>query len=104
MSYIREKAVAGLKRGDSFTVSRTFTQHDTLAFADIGRDYNPVHFDQRFAEAKSFMAGFAIRLFDGEVQVRSFDMTCYIFDQLGVVWILSLLLRCDIGTCRWPGV
>ena len=25
-----------------------------LAFADISRDYNPVHFDDRFAELKSF--------------------------------------------------
>ncbi len=56
MSYIREKAIAGLKAGDSFTVSRTFTEQDSLAFADISRDYNPVHFDQRFAEAEKFRA------------------------------------------------
>jgi 3-hydroxybutyryl-CoA dehydratase len=54
MSYIREKAIAGLKRGDSFAVSRTFTDHDTMVFADISRDYNPVHFDDRFAELKNF--------------------------------------------------
>ena len=54
MSYIREKAIAGLKQGDSFTVSRTFTEQDTLAFADISRDYNPVHFDDRFAAVKTF--------------------------------------------------
>ena len=54
MSYIRRKTIAGLKRGDSFTVSRTFTRHDTTAFADVGRDYNPVHFDLRFAKAKNF--------------------------------------------------
>jgi 3-hydroxybutyryl-CoA dehydratase len=54
MSYIREKAIAGLKQGDSFAVSRTFTEQDTIAFADISRDYNPVHFDHRFAEAKNF--------------------------------------------------
>ena len=54
MSYIREKAIAGLKQGDSFAVSRTFTKHDTLVFADISRDYNPVHFDDRFAAVKTF--------------------------------------------------
>ena len=54
MSYIREKAIAGLKQGDSFSVSRTFTEQDTLAFADMSRDYNPVHFDHRFAEIKNF--------------------------------------------------
>src|SRR5712672_1693491 len=54
MSHIRKKAIAGLKQGDSFTVSRTFTEQDTLAFADLSRDYNPVHFDDRFANAKAF--------------------------------------------------
>jgi 3-hydroxybutyryl-CoA dehydratase len=53
MSYIRRKAVAGLKVGDSFAVSRTFTEQDTMAFADISRDYNAVHFDHRFAEARN---------------------------------------------------
>jgi 3-hydroxybutyryl-CoA dehydratase len=54
MSYIRKKAITGLKRGDSFTVSRTFTEQDTMVFADISRDFNPVHFDHRFAEVKKF--------------------------------------------------
>ena len=54
MSYIRKKAVEGLAQGDSFVVIRTFTEQDTLAFADISRDYNPVHFDQRFAQARNF--------------------------------------------------
>lgn len=54
MSYIRKKAIAGLKRGDSFAVSRTFAEADTIAFADISRDYNPVHFDHRFVKVKNF--------------------------------------------------
>lgn len=54
MSHIRRKTIAGLKAGDSFAVSRTFTEQDMRAFAEISRDYNPVHFDQRFAEAKNF--------------------------------------------------
>jgi 3-hydroxybutyryl-CoA dehydratase len=54
MSYIRKKAIAGMKRGDFFAVSRTFTEQDTIAFADISRDYNPVHFDHRFAKVKNF--------------------------------------------------
>ena len=56
MSEIRKKAIAGLRRGDSFVVVRTFTEQDVTAFADISRDYNPVHFDPRFAEAKNFRA------------------------------------------------
>lgn len=54
MTDIRQKAIAGLKPGDSFTVSRTFTEQDTLTFADLSKDYNPVHFDDRFASVKNF--------------------------------------------------
>jgi len=54
MSYVREKTIAGLKQGDSFAVSRTFTEQDSTAFADLSKDYNPVHFDHRFAKAKNF--------------------------------------------------
>jgi 3-hydroxybutyryl-CoA dehydratase len=53
-SSMRKQAIAGLKLGDSFSVSRTFTEQDTIAFADISGDYNPVHFDDRFANAKNF--------------------------------------------------
>jgi 3-hydroxybutyryl-CoA dehydratase len=52
MSYIRRKAIEGIKVGDTFSISRTFTKHDVLEFADISRDYNPVHFDKRFANVK----------------------------------------------------
>ena len=54
MSDIRRKAIAGLNVGDSFTIQRTFTEKDMTAFAEITRDYNPVHFDDRFAAAKQF--------------------------------------------------
>jgi len=54
MSEIRRKAIAGLKIGDSFTIERTFTEEDMLTFASITRDYNPVHFDDRFSAAKKF--------------------------------------------------
>ena len=54
MSGIRAQAIEGLKVGDSFTVKRTFTEQDMNAFAEITRDYNPVHFDERFAAAKKF--------------------------------------------------
>ena len=54
MSRIRKKSIAGLKPGDSFAVSRTFTEQDTAAFAVISRDYNPVHFDDRFAALNHF--------------------------------------------------
>ena len=56
MSEIRKKTIAGLNRGDCFVVSRTFTQEGATAFADMSHDYNPVHFDHRFAELKKFRA------------------------------------------------
>ncbi len=56
MTEIRKKTIQGLKTGDTFTVQRTFAEADMLAFADITRDYNPVHFDKRFAAAKNFGA------------------------------------------------
>jgi 3-hydroxybutyryl-CoA dehydratase len=52
MSYIRRKAIDGIKVGDTFSISRTFTEHDVLQFADISRDYNPVHFEKRFTNVK----------------------------------------------------
>lgn len=52
MSEIRRKTIDGLKVGDTFTVSRTFMEQDVLDFAGMTRDYNPVHFDERFVRAK----------------------------------------------------
>ena len=54
MSHIRKKAIEGLEIGDTFSVSRTFTEQDVIRFADISRDYNPVHSDERFAKVKNF--------------------------------------------------
>ena len=54
MSDTRQRTIQGLKVGDSFTVVRTFTEQDMLKFSEITRDFNPVHFDQRFSEVKKF--------------------------------------------------
>jgi 3-hydroxybutyryl-CoA dehydratase len=54
MLNIRKKAIEGLEKGDTFSVSRTFTEKDVIQFADISRDYNPVHCDERFAKVKNF--------------------------------------------------
>ena len=54
MSSIRTKTIQGLSEGDRFIVSRRFTEKDMLAFADITQDYNPIHFEKRFAQAKNF--------------------------------------------------
>lgn len=54
MSEIRKKTIRGLAVGDKFSVSRKFMEADMLAFADITRDYNPIHFDKRFVNVKNF--------------------------------------------------
>jgi len=54
MTKIRQKAIEGLKAGDRFSISREFSERDMTEFADITRDYNPVHFDDRFTEVKGF--------------------------------------------------
>ena len=51
---MRQQAIEGLKENDSFTYSRTFSQEETKDFGDITRDYNPVHYDLRWTEAKGF--------------------------------------------------
>jgi acyl dehydratase len=51
---MRQQAIEGLKAGDSFTYQRTFTQEETERFGDMTRDYNPVHYDLRWAEVKGF--------------------------------------------------
>ena len=52
MTKIRQRTIAGLRVGDAFEVVRTFTEKDTVDFARISRDYNPIHFDDRFAAVK----------------------------------------------------
>lgn len=54
MSLIRRKAIAGLQIGDKFSVSRTFSEQDVLQFAELSRDYNPIHFEKRFSKVKNF--------------------------------------------------
>lgn len=54
MSDIRRKAAEGCHIGDTFTVTRCFSERDMEAFAQITRDYNPIHFDERFSDVKRF--------------------------------------------------
>lgn len=54
MSDLRRRAIRGLKAGDTFEITRTFTREDTVAFGALTRDYNPVHYEPRFAQDKGF--------------------------------------------------
>lgn len=54
MSEIRNRTIQGLQVGDTFTISRRFTEVDMMTFADVTWDYNAVHFNSQFSEAKNF--------------------------------------------------
>lgn len=56
MSIIRQRTIAGLAPGTTFTVIRTFSEPQVEQFADLTRDYNPIHFDPRFVAVKGFRA------------------------------------------------
>ncbi len=52
MTEIRRRAIEGLRPGDTFTLTRTFSGEESRAFGELSRDYNPVHCERRFTEAK----------------------------------------------------
>jgi acyl dehydratase len=54
MSQWRRQAVEGFQPGTTFTFSRTFTRADTHLFGDLTRDYNPVHYDDRFSQSRNY--------------------------------------------------
>ena len=80
MSHIRSKAVKGLAEGDTFTITRTLSRDETLAFGDLTRDYNPVHYEKRFARVKGFKGLICHGLLTG-------GMICEVGGQIG--WLAS---------------
>ena len=82
MSDIRKRTIQGLKVGDSFFVERTFTEKDMLIFSEITRDYNPIHFEPRFAAAKKFKGRICHGLLVGSILTE-------IGGQIG--WLASLM-------------
>ena len=43
-----------LKIGDSFSKTKTITDRDVRAFAELVGDYNPIHLDDEFAKGTRF--------------------------------------------------
>ena len=82
MSDIRQKTIQGLQVGDTFTVSRQFTEADMKRFGDITNDYNAVHYDSRFAAAKNFRGRICHGLLVGSLLTE-------IGGQIG--WLASLM-------------
>ena len=54
MTDIRCRTIAGLKAGDTFLITRTFTEKDVDVFSEVTRDHNPIHSSKRFVELKGF--------------------------------------------------
>lgn len=100
MTGIRQRAAEGLQVGDAFKTSRVFTEDDVMRFARISRDYNPVHFDARFAKARNFAAPICHGLLTGSLITE-------IGGQIG--WLASAINFRFKGpvyvgetiTCRW---
>ena len=54
MKSLRARAVQGLEVGAQLSVTRCFTDEDIRCFAQLSRDYNPVHYDAASAELRRF--------------------------------------------------
>ena len=52
LSTLNEGGVVAV--GQQFSLSRTFTQADLVAFSDLSGDYNPIHLDAAAARAAGF--------------------------------------------------
>ncbi len=101
---IRQKGIAGIAEGDVFRCQRTFTRGETLQFGDMTRDYNPVHYDERWAEAKGFnglichglLVGSMICEFGGQVGWLASGMR---FNFIQPVYFGDTI-RCDVTVTR----
>ncbi|MBI4701108.1 MAG: MaoC family dehydratase [Deltaproteobacteria bacterium] len=80
MSELRRRAIAGLKKGDSFVATRTFTRDETERFGDLTRDYNPVHYEPELARGKGLAGPILHGLLTG-------SLLCEVGGQLG--WLAS---------------
>jgi len=76
----RKRSAEGISPGDRFSFSRTFSIEELAAFGELTRDYNPVHYDEAFAELKGFGGPIAHGLLAG-------SMICEIGGQLG--WLAT---------------
>jgi acyl dehydratase len=82
MMSLRQRAIDGIKPGDTFTATRTFSQEDTRALGELIRDYNPVHYDERFSASWGFRERICHGLLTG-------GMLCEIGGQLG--WLATTM-------------
>lgn len=101
----RAHAADGLQVGDRFTVVRCFSTEDIRRFAQISRDYNPVHCDATYAELRRFREPIAHGLLTASLLTEiggqigwlatgmhfEFKRPVYIGEHLTCHWLISAI-------------
>jgi 3-hydroxybutyryl-CoA dehydratase len=100
MTSIRQRAIDGIKTGDVFSVSRTFTEQDIMQFADTSRDYNPIHLEDRFARAKKFHGTICHGLLVGSMLTEIGGQIGVLASHMDFTFKKPVYLG-DTVTCRW---
>ena len=108
----RERAAEGLKVGDSFSVVRCFSYDDIQQFAQISRDYNPVHCDAEYAQLRRFKAPIAHGLLTASLMTEiggqigwlaagmtfDFKKPVYAGDRITCHWLITEITDNDRAT------
>jgi acyl dehydratase len=100
MINLRQLAAKGFEVGDSFTVSRRFSEEDIELFARVSRDYNSCHFYAQYAEARQIRASISPGL-----------LTASLLTEIGgqIGWLATYMAfdfkkpvyAGDVITCSW---
>lgn len=100
MTTTRYKTIEGIRVGDEFSVSRTFTERDMTLFADISRDYNPIHLEDRFARAKGFNGRICHGLLVGSMLTEIGGQIGVLASRMDFVFKKPVYFG-DTVRCRW---
>jgi len=103
MTRMRKKAIDGIRVGDEFSVSRTFTENDMVQFADISRDYNPIHLEDRFAKVKRFKGRICHGLLVGSMLTEIGGQIGVLASRMDFVFKKPVYFG-DTVECRWAFV
>ncbi len=99
MSELRRRAIEGLRTGDTFTLVRSVDEATTRAFGELSRDYHPVHYDLRFAEAKGFPSLIAHGLLVGSLVTEFGGQVGWLATGMQFRFVKPVFLG-DTITCR----
>jgi acyl dehydratase len=96
----RERAAEGLQVGDRFTIVRCFSDEDIRQFAQISRDYNPVHCDARYAELRRFKAPIAHGLLTASLLTEIGGQIGWLATGMSFEFKRPVYAR-ELITCHW---